>query len=77
MLHLGIIPDGNKRYTKEYKMDPSFERIEELVEILFIKDDGKRYNINELTIFMSSFEDLTIRSDKELKKKMLYKLYYY
>lgn len=83
-LHLGIIPDGNRRYAKKFNIsvDKSYfkglEVMKNLIENIFMCNMNK-YDIKILTIFVCSKDNLIKRSEKEINliKNMINKFLEY
>ena len=68
MIHLGIIPDGNRRYGKKHKLDfflaymKGKDRLKGILN--FVLDSEE---INEVTIYALSYKNCINRSKFELK----------
>lgn len=78
-LHVGLIPDGNRRYAKANGISvqeiyaSSFNKIIEMIEQLLMKRDekwqttNKTFNIKELSVYVCSIENLTKRPETEIQ----------
>ncbi|NPA38239.1 MAG: di-trans,poly-cis-decaprenylcistransferase [Candidatus Nanohaloarchaeota archaeon] len=66
-LHVGIIPDGNRRWAKQQLLNP-LKGHEEGVKKIFLTMEWflKREDISELSIFLLSTENYVKRSKKEI-----------
>jgi len=64
-MHLGIIPDGNRRFGKENKKDGHFEGMKNILKIIAWFSEKRQTEINELTFFCFSEENWK-RSDEEV-----------
>lgn len=92
-LHIGLIPDGNRRYAKKDKISIdeiyaiSFNKIIHIIETLLMNKDEKwqsvnrKFNIKELSVYVCSIENLKKRPENEVQNilKMIKKFidYYY
>lgn len=80
-LHIGIIPDGNRRYAKKAKISKKeayklgFKTIERIIFAVFkdysqsqnIRKYLSKYNICELTIFVCSKDNIEKRSEEDVE----------
>ena len=90
-LHIGLIPDGNRRYAKAHEIDlneiyaVSFNKIIDIIEDLLMKRDdkwqsvNKKFNVKELSVYVCSMENLTKRAPNEVENilKMIKKFIEY
>ena len=73
MVHLGIIPDGNRRYASENNISNNtayelgFKVLKNLIESIWFQNPEHSVKITELTVYVSSYENLTKRSKKDVE----------
>jgi len=75
-LHVGIIPDGNRRYCQENNIslteliDNIYKNIINLFSIIYNIENYKFDNIKditELSLYLMSYDNLTKRDDRQIK----------
>lgn len=87
LLHIGIIPDGNRRYAKAKGKDfysgylDGIARLDALIETIGNRsntgEDNPLRRIRMLTVFVCSTDNLTKRSSEEIKQLFsLFRLYF-
>lgn len=72
-MHIGIIPDGNRRYSKknnitlEESYQIGFNTLKDIVDKYYDDSPDELKNIDELTFYVCSEDNLTKRSNNEVE----------
>lgn len=73
MVHVGIIPDGNRRYAKQQKISKKeayiqgFQVLCNMVETLWLEEEERREKITELTVYVCSYDNLVKRNEEDVE----------